>query len=108
MVIHQRTHPALDNAGCFGCKIASISFGTVPGGAKDAMNGTSSLRQQEKDLNRYREKRRAGEQPEGTTRKAMARSEHKMALWERHEKSITDNNPPEAVSQTKRALLNQA
>jgi len=33
-VIHQRTHPNLDVPGCFGCRISGISFGRVPGGAR--------------------------------------------------------------------------
>lgn len=106
MAIHQRTHPEYVD-GCFGCKISTISFGTVPGGAKDAKSGVSAIDQRHKDLDRYYEKRKAGEQPDGTTKKAMDRSERKQDLFESRESDIRDNNPPEAMKKMRKALLNE-
>lgn len=103
---HLETHPTQVD-GCFGCKAMTISFGTVPGGAKDAKNQVSAFKQREKDLHRYREKRRAGEQPDGTTKEAMEKSARKQDLFEKREDDLRDNNPPEAVTKVKKALINQ-
>jgi hypothetical protein len=105
--IHREKHSELDVANCWACKAASISFGTVPGGTRDERTGISRLRQQEKDLHRYREKRRAGEQPDGTTKKAMDRSERKQDLWVRREQDVVDYNTPEAAKKVKRSLVNK-
>lgn len=107
-MIHARKHPTLDVAGCQGCKFASIRFATVPGARKDEERGTSRIRQREQDLHRYRDKRSAGEMPDGTTKEAMDRYDRKVAAWERNEKTIIDWNEPEKVKSTKRALLNKA
>jgi len=93
--------------GCFGCKIGTVGFGTVPGASIDSKNQHSVIRQREKDLDRYREKRRAGERPDGTTKKAMDASEKKQDLFERRESDLRDYNPPEAVNKVKRSLTNQ-
>lgn len=92
--------------GCFGCRAGTVSFGTVPGGSRDSKNGVSKINEREQDLFRYREKRKAGEQPDGTSRAAMAKSDHKMRLWEAKEKEIVEDNPPEMVKQVKKALTN--
>lgn len=105
-MIHRRTHPEFVE-GCKPCKWATVAFGTVPGGAKDARNGVGNARQRERDLHRYREKRRASEQPDGTTKEAMDRSERKMDAFARSEQSLVDNNPPDVVRQAKKALTNQ-
>jgi hypothetical protein len=107
MTLHQRRKHPVPVEGCWGCKAATISFGTVPGGARDERTGIGRLRQQEKDLHRYREKRRAGEQPDGTTKKAMDRSERKQDLWVRREQDVVDYNPPEAAKKVKRSLVNK-
>lgn len=105
--LHRETHPNLDVPGCFGCKATGISFGTVPGAHKDNKRGTSYLRGRERALERYAEKRKAGEQPDGTTPEALAKYERKVATWERNEKAITDWNEPAKVKAAKRALLNR-
>jgi hypothetical protein len=78
----------------------------VPGGARDARTGISRVNQRERDLHRYREKRRAGEQPDGTTKAAMDRSERKQDLWARREGDMLDYNSPQAIKKVKRALTN--
>ena len=76
-MIHRERHPVFV-PDCGPCKWSTISFGTVPGGNKDSRNGISNAHQREKDLHRYREKRRAGERPDGTTKAAMDRYERRM------------------------------
>ena len=41
MNLHQRTHP-VPQPDCFGCKIASINWGIVPGGYRD-LNGDAGI-----------------------------------------------------------------
>ena len=107
MSIHQeRTHPEYVE-GCFGCKISTVSFGTVPGGAKDSRTKIGHARRTEKGLNRYRELVEAGEQPSGTTLEAQAKDSYKKMLWEKHGDSIRDENPPEVVKQVKKSLTNK-
>jgi hypothetical protein len=92
--------------GCYGCKIATVSFGTVPGGHKDQRAGISRGKRMEQDLHSYREKRRAGEQPDGIARAAQERSKRKQDLWERNEDKLRDVQSPETVAQAKRSLTN--
>ena len=96
MSIHRRTHPEYVE-GCKPCKWSSISFATVPGGAKDRRTGISRVNQREKDLHRYRSKRQAGERPDGTTKKAMDTYDRRIDSWERAEKKLAQDNPPEAM-----------
>ena len=37
MALHQLTHPEPVD-GCFGCKVIGLSFGIVPGGAREALS----------------------------------------------------------------------
>ena len=103
---HQETHPSYVE-GCFGCKISTINFGTVPGGQKDSRTNISIYSQREKDLHRYREKRRAGEQPDGTTKEAMDRSERKQDLWAAKEDVIRDSVDEATVASMKRSMTNE-
>ena len=45
MSIHQRTHPA-PQPDCFGCKVASLNWGVVPGAFKDTNSGSMFDRDQ--------------------------------------------------------------
>jgi hypothetical protein len=104
MGIHQeRTHPEFVD-GCFTCKVSTINVGTVPGGSKDARTNVGYGKQREKELTRYGEKRKAGERPSGTTQKAMDKDAYKQSLWEKHGRSIADDNPSHVVDQAKRSL----
>lgn len=105
--LHREKHPDLDVEGCFGCKATGITFGTVPGGAREKATGIGYGRDIEKGLNRYRELRQAGEQPSGITLKAQAEDRKKKMLWEKHEASLKDENPPETVKSVKKSLLNK-
>lgn len=37
MALHEKTHPQAV-PGCFGCKVVGLSFGIVPGGAREALS----------------------------------------------------------------------
>lgn len=104
--LHREKHPLLDSPNCFGCKVASIRIATVPGGAKDERTGLDRVREWDRSLHRFRDKVQAGENPDGTTKAAMDKYDQKVALWERTQKDLIDQNPPELVKQTKRALTN--
>lgn len=62
---HAETHPTLDVEGCFGCKIASTSFGanstTTRGAAVAETNRTA--RNWDKDMPAYKRLRKNGLQP---------------------------------------------
>ncbi len=102
---HRERHPTFTE-GCLPCKLLTVGVATVPGGAKDARTGISKLNEREDDLHRYREKRRAGEQPDSTTRKGMEATEKRTALYEKRERDLRDHNPPEKVAQIKKSLTN--
>ena len=99
MAHHRERHPEFTE-GCLPCKLLTVSVSSNDPDIR-------FLRQRETDLHRYREKRKAGEQPDGTTRKAMERSEKKQVAWERSEKKLIDSNPPEVVSQLRKSALNR-
>jgi hypothetical protein len=81
--------------------------GTVPGGAKDRRTGIAVKNAYESDLHRYRERRRAGEQPDGTTRVAQEKYEKRVANWEKSESTLRDDNPPERVEKLRKATFNE-
>lgn len=103
---HRERHPTFTE-GCLPCKLLTVGVGTVPGGAKDQRNQVSTFKQKERDLSRYADKRKAGEQPDGTTQAAMEATEKRQALWERREQDLRDHNPPEKVREIKKSLTNQ-
>lgn len=92
---------------CLRHKLLRVNVATVPGGARDSRTGISHGLAREAGLNRYRELRQAGEQPSGTTLEAQRKDSYKKMLWEKHEPSLRDENPPETVSKVKRSLLNK-
>lgn len=107
MSLHRRrTHPKYVE-GCFGCKLGTISVGTVPGGARDRRTGISAKNNYESDLHHYRERRRAGEQPDGTTRVAQEKYERRVANWEKSERTLKNDNPPERVESLRKATFNE-
>lgn len=103
--MHRRTHPEFVE-GCKPCTWATISFATVPGGAKDARTGISGVNQREKDLHRYREKRRNGEQPEGTTKAKMDAYDRRVDSWERAEAKLSADNSPDTVRKLQDTTFN--
>jgi hypothetical protein len=106
MGIHQETKHKSYVEGCFGCKISTVSFGTIPGGAKDQKNNVSVIDRKQKELSRYAEKRKAGEQPESTTFEGMEKTERRTEVFLERESDLRDNNPPEVVAQVKKSLTN--
>jgi hypothetical protein len=66
-VKHAERHPSLDVEGCFGCKVAGVSFGanstTTRGAQVAATNRTA--RNWDKDMPAYKRLRANGLQPRG-------------------------------------------
>lgn len=92
---------------CFIHKLKSISFGTIPGGAKDQRTNISHGREVERGLDRFRERKKAGENPSGTTMEAHRKDSYRKSLWEKHEKELTETNDPNTVKKVKRSLVNK-
>ena len=62
MSLHQRDHPVFVE-GCFGCKISTLAIGKGDASSDAAM----PKRKWEGELQRYRDARKQGIQPAGTT-----------------------------------------
>lgn len=65
MIKHQEKHPNLDVEGCFGCKVAGVSFGanaSTTSGAKVA-EINQRAKNWDKDMPAYKRLRRDGLQP---------------------------------------------
>ena len=103
MAKHHETHPEYVE-GCNPCRWSTVYVG--PTSDVDRTQH-KAYRLREADLHRYRDKRKAGEQPDGTTRESMELSEKKQQLWNDSERQISDDNPTELVTQTKKSLTNQ-
>ena len=104
---HREKHPEYVE-GCFGCKAGTINFGTVPGAHKDSKRGITELEKREKGLIRYAEKRKAGEQPDGTTPEAIEKYERRIDAWEKKERVFEDSAPAESVQALKKSTFNKA
>lgn len=107
MTIHQRLKHSKYVEGCFGCKASTLSFGTVPGAAKDERTKVGFAREMEHNLKRYEERKAAGETPSGITKRSRKQDAYKHHLAEKHLSSLADDNAPETMSQIKKSLLNQ-
>lgn len=62
---HAETHPSLDVPGCFGCKVAGVSFGansTTTSGANVASTNRTA-KNWDKDIPAYKRLRKEGLQP---------------------------------------------
>lgn len=106
MTIHQRrTHPSYVEE-CYACKLSTIAFGTVPGGSKDSKVHVSKFKEKEKALHAYRERRRAGEQPDSISMKGIRDVEKRAERWDKTESRIADYTPPAKVKQFKKSYLN--
>lgn len=64
---HQETHPNLDVEGCFGCRVAGISFGANTTTTRGAQVETINQRAKnwDKDMPAYKRLRANGLQPKG-------------------------------------------
>lgn len=91
---------------CLRHKLLKVNVGTVPGGARDERTKISKGKEAEKGLHRYRELKRAGEQPSGTSLKAQREDSYKKYLYEKHERGLSDDNSPETMKQIKKNLTN--
>lgn len=105
-MIHQRTHPSLDVEGCYGCRISGIHWGAVPGGTRPGGRAKRFLERRERGLIKYAERRKAGEQPDGTTLEKIEAYDKRMDTYQRMEKDLREDNPKERVDQLERSISN--
>ena len=69
MSLHQRDHPVFVE-GCFGCKISTLAIGKGDASSDAAM----PKRKWEGELQRYRDARKQGIQPAGTSTKLIQKA----------------------------------
>ena len=105
LVKHHETHPKYVD-GCGPCRWATVYIAPVPGWHRENSSNLGDLRQLDKNMHRYRDKRQAGEQPSGTTKAAMDKSERLEDIWVNHEQILEKDNPPEVVAKAKKSLTN--
>jgi len=79
------TNPPED---CYGCKIARVTFGSVPGGTRPGSIGKAKTAQFEKDMNAYSAARKAGEQPHQVSEKSVKANRLRQESLERARKKI--------------------
>lgn len=106
MSLHQRSHPEYVE-GCGPCKWATISFGTVPGGAKDARIGATHIRRRGKGLESYAARRKAGERPDGTTLEAQEKYDKRMEAFQNIEPTMRESLPSAAVEKVADSVANK-
>lgn len=106
-MIHQRKHPRLDVPGCYGCHISGISWGAVPGGTRPGGKAKAWITKREKGLEKYAQRRKAGEQPDGTTLEKIEAYDRRVATYERMEKDLREDNPKERVDQLAKSTFNR-
>ena len=84
---HWEYHPS-PLGDCFGCKALSVGFASVPGGTRPGSQKLTFQRKFDKGMHAYREARRAGEQPDGTTVEAVERTRRRQEVHERADKIL--------------------
>ena len=102
---HKIRHPEYVD-GCNPCRWATVAVFDVPGGNRES-NVTAGMRQMEKNLNRYRDKKQAGETPRSITKEGMDKGDRLQDTWSTNEKQFNDNQSPDEVTTIKKTLLNQ-
>ncbi len=106
MGIHQKqTHPEFVD-GCDPCRWATVAVFDVPGGNRES-NVTAGMRQMEKNLHRYRDKKQAGETPRSITKEGMDKGDKLQDTWSANEEKFHDNHSSDEVTTIKKTLLNQ-
>ena len=73
---------------CYGCRIAGITFGSVPGGTRPGSFKLQHQRTFEEDMHAYREAKRAGEQPDQISRKSIEKKRRITESIERGKKKV--------------------
>lgn len=78
-MIHRRKHPNLDVDGCFGCKIATTTFGanTTTSSGRRVKQIASTEKRWDVDMAAYKRLRSEGLQPQQIDGSAMLESEAK-------------------------------
>ena len=86
MLKHYEVNPDhIDNPpkNCYGCKIAGVSFGSVPGGTRAGSYAKQRERKFDRDMHAYREARRAGERPDSTSEEGVRKARQRRESFER-------------------------
>ena len=74
---HLERHPErVDD--CFGCKVLDVNFGSVPGGTRPMAKRKDHEVKFDKDMHAYREARRAGEQPDKVSARAVSETRRRV------------------------------
>lgn len=73
---------------CYGCRIAGITFGSVPGGTRPGSFKVQHERKFAKDMDAYREARRAGEQPDKVSVEGVRKARQRKESIERGRKKV--------------------
>ncbi len=107
MIKHQEVHPKLDQPGCFGCRIASVSVSASAMPTRKAQLNTlsASWDQQMKDDEAYKRLRKNGLQPRSTAGcSVLEQTDDKRFIegnpigWEdRHEVLADTSDTPQVV-----------
>ena len=105
-MIHQRKHPYLDEPGCFGCHISSVSFGAVAGGTRPAGKLKAGIIHKERGMVKYANRRKAGEQPDGISLEKIEQYDKRVETFAKMESNLREDNPPEVVDKFKKSSLN--
>ena len=101
---HKIRHPEYVDD-CLPCKWATVAV-FVPGGNRES-NVTAGMRQMERNLHRYRDKKQAGETPRSITKEGMDKGDRLQDTWSANEEKFHDNQSPDEVTTIKKTLLNQ-
>jgi hypothetical protein len=105
-MIHQRrTHPSYVD-GCFGCKASTIGFGEVPGGNRPQGQKKQKIQRRAKGLDEYARRRKAGEQPDGTSLEKIQAYDRRMDTFHRIEADLREDNPKDRVDNLQKSASN--
>lgn len=63
MALHQRTHPSLDVAGCFGCRVTSVGIAPSATGSVRAQAANETDKRLSRDMPAYQRLKASGVQP---------------------------------------------
>lgn len=83
----ERTHPE-PVPGCFGCALGTIGFSSVPGGTRGAQVERYTYDQMKKSLPKYKEARKNGLRPEGTSWQKVEEAERKAESLDRGARKV--------------------
>lgn len=105
-MIHQRVHPGLNEDNCYGCKIAGVGFGAVPGGTRPAGKAKAIILEKTKGMDEYVKRRKAGERPDGLSMAKIRESDKRIDAFQKMEPTLREDNPKYVVDDFARRVAN--